>query len=226
MTRHSGIFLLAFLLVAGAAFAASSPLVFAQSCNASLGTSSLTSTLYHSNSYIGISTPVSVSCPSYAGQLNAVGDVFDTSANVDLGLVNTILSSTYGGNTYSGQLLFSLPPSIIGDQLRIIVSVYSGQYGSYGNENGQLLATAGQMLKVNVSYQNGYPYGNGNCYMNYNCYGNYQNGNCYQNYNCYQYWYYCNQASYCYTSYSPTCYYYYDGYYYQAYCNYPPRDRR
>ena len=186
MARHSGIFLLAFLLAASLAFAGQSALVFAQTCNASLGSSSLTSTQYYYNSYLGINTPVSASCSFYGGQLYAVGDVFDTSANVDLGSVSTMLTPTYGGNTYTGQLLFSLPPSVIGHQLRIMVSVYGGQYG-YGNGNGQLLATAGQMVKVNVSYQNGYPNGNGNCYMNYNCYGNYQNGNCYQNYNCYQY---------------------------------------
>jgi len=227
IARHSGIFVPACLLAASAAIVGTSPLVFAQSCNASLGSSSLTSTQYDYNSYIGISTPVSASCSFYGGQLYAVGDVFDTSANVDLSSVSTTLTPAYGGNTYTGQLLFSLPPSIIGHQLRVMVSVYEGQYGNYGNGNGQLLATAGQLLKVNVNYQNSYPNGNGNCYMNYNCYGNYQNGNCYQNYNCYQYWYYCNQASYCYTNYNPTCYYYYDdGYYYQAYCNYyPPSDR-
>jgi hypothetical protein len=223
MARHRGIFLLAFLLAASVAVASSSPLVFAQSCNASLGSSSLTSTQYYYNSYLGINTPVSAYCSSYGGQLYAVGDVFDTSANADLVSVSTMLTPTSGGNTYTGQLLFSLPPSIIGHELRIMVSVYGGQYGYYGNGNGQLLATAGQMVKVNVSYQNGYPNGNGNCYMNYNCYGNYQNGNCYQNYNCNEYGYYCNQASYCYPNYYPTCYYYYDdGHYYQAYCNYQP----
>jgi hypothetical protein len=215
MARHSGIFLLAFLLAASLTFAGQSALVFAQSCNASLGSSSLTSTQYYYNSYVGINTPVSAYCSSYGGQLYAVGDVFDTSANVDLGSVSTMLTPSYGGNTYMGQLLFSLPPWIVGHQLRIIVSVYGGQYG-YGNGNGQLLAMAGQMVKVNVSYQNGYPNGNGNCYMNYNCYGNYQNGNCYQNYNCYQY--YCNQASYCYPHYYPTCYYQH-GNQYQTYCN-------
>jgi hypothetical protein len=213
--RHSGIFLLAFLLAANLAFAGQSALVFAQSCNASLGSSSLTSTRYYYNSYIGINTPVSAYCSSYGGQLYAVGDVFDTSANVDLGSVSTMLTPTYGGNTYTGQLLFSLPPSIMGHQLRIIVSVYGGQYG-YSNGNGQLLATSGKMVKVNVNYQSGYPNSNGNCYMNYNCYGNYQNGNCYQNYNCYQYGYYCNQASYCSPNYYPTCY---NQNYYQTYCN-------
>jgi hypothetical protein len=222
MARRSGIFLLAFLLAASAAVASNSSLVYAQSCNASLGTSSLTSTQYYYNSYLGINTPVSAYCPFYGGQLYAVGDVFDTSANLDLGSVNAMLTPTYGGNTYTGQLLFNLPPSIIGHQLRIMVSVYGGQYGYYGNGNGQLLATAGQMVKVNVTYQGSYP--NGNCYMNYNCYGYYPNGNCYQKYNCYPN--YCSQASYCYPNYYPTCYYYYDdGYYYQAYCNYQSRDR-
>ena len=223
-----------FLLAATAAVASNSALVLAQSCNASLGSSSLTSQYYY-NSYIGISTPVSATCSFYGGQLYAVGDVFDTSANVDLGSANTILTSTYGGNSYTGQLSFSLPPSIIGDQLRIMVSVYGGQYGYNGNGNGELLATAGQMVRVNVYYQNPYPNGNGNCYMNNNCYGNYQNGygncymnnncygnyqngNCYQNYYCYQYWYYCNQTSYCYPNYYPTCYLQ-NGNYYQTYCN-------
>jgi hypothetical protein len=198
MARHSGIFLLAILLAASLVLAGQSALVFAQSCNASLGSSSLTSSQYYYNSYIGINTPVSAYCSSYGGQLYAVGDVFDTSANVDLGSVSTTLTPVYGGSAYMGQLLFSLPPLTIGHQLRIMVSVYGGQYG-YGN--GQLLAIAGQMLEVNGSYQNSYPNYNGNCYMNYNCYGNYQNGNCYRNYNCYQY--YCNQAPYCYPNYFP-----------------------
>jgi hypothetical protein len=220
--RHSGIFLLAFLLAASAAVASNSPLVSAQSCNASLGSSSLTTQSYY-NSYLGINTPVSASCSFYGGQLYAVGDVFDTSANIDLTSSSTTLTPNYGGNSYTGQLSFTLPPSIIGHQLRIMVSVYGGQYSYYGNGNGQLLATAGQMVKVTVNYQNGYPYGNGNCYMNYNCYGNYQNSNCYQTYNCYQY--YCNQASYCYPNYYPTCYYQKGNYYYQTYCNHQPRGR-
>jgi len=213
MARHSGIFLLVFLLAASVSFAGQSTLVFAQSCNASLGSSSLTSTQYNYNSYIGINTPVTAYCSFYGGQLSAVGDVFDTSANVDVGSVSTILTPTYGGSTYVGQLVFSLPPSIFGHQLRIMVTVYGGQYG-YGS--GQQLATAGQMVKVSVGYQNAYPNGNGNCYMNYNCYGYYQNNNCYGNYNCYQY--YCNQTSYCYPNYYATCYYQNDNYY-QTYCN-------
>jgi len=234
MARHSGIFLLAFLLAASLAFAGQSALVFAQSCNASIGSSSLTSTQYYYNSYLGISTPVSAYCSFYAGQLYAVGDVFDTSANVDLGSRSTTLTLTYGGNTYTGQLSFSLPPSVIGHQLRLMVSVYGEQYGYYGNGNGQPLATAGQMLQVNVTSQNGYPNTNGNCYMNYNCYGNcymnyncygnYQNANCYQNNSCYQY--YCSQGSYCYSNYHPTCYENcYQYYCYQAsycYANYHP----
>lgn len=217
MARHSGIFILAFLLTASVGFAGQSSLVFAQTCDASLGSSSLTSTQHYYNSYIGINTPVSASCSFYGGQLYAVGDVFDTSANADLGSVSTMLTTTYGGNTYTGQLSFSLPPSIIGHQLRIMVSVYGGQYSNYGNGNGQLLATAGQMVTLNVSYQNGYPNANGNCYMNYNCYGNYQNENCYQNSNCYQY--YCNQASYCYPNYHPICYHQNGNYPYQTSCN-------
>jgi len=221
MARRSGIFLLAFLLAASLAFVGQSALVFAQSCNASLGSSSLTSTQYYYNSYLGINTPVSAYCSFYGGQLYAVGDVFDTSANVDLGSVSTILTPTYGGNSYMGQLSFNLPPSIIGHQLRIMVTVYGGQYG-YGNGSGRLLATAGQFVTVNADYQNVYPNGNGNCYMNYNCYGNYQNNNCYQNYNCYPY--YCNQASYCYPNYYPTCYYQ-NGNYYQTYCSTHHRHR-
>jgi hypothetical protein len=226
--------LLALLLAAGIAIA-NSPIVSAQSCNVSLGTSSLTSTQYDYNSYVGVNTPVSVSCSYYAGQLYAVGNAFDTSSNINLGSVSTTLTSTYGG--YSGHLTFRLPPSTFGHEVRLLVSVYGSPYGYYGNSNGQLLAQAAQMVKLTVNYQNGYPYGN--CYSAYSCNGynqnyycqngmycypaNYCNGN-YQN--CYQNGVYCNN-SYCYT-YQPTCYYYNNGYYYyyQGYCNNYRYDRR
>lgn len=235
---------MAFLLAASVAVGASTTLVSAQSCNASLGSSSLSSDQYYYNSYIGINTPVSVSCSYYSSQLYAVGDAFDTSANVDLGSVNTILTLSYGGNTYAGQLAFNLPPSVFGHQVRLSVSVYGGQNGYYGNGKGQLLAQAAQMVKVTTSYQNGYPNGNGNCNSAYNCNGNDQNyycdpnamycypangngncysayncnNNCYQNYNCYPNGTYCNTSN-CYTYY-PTCYYT-DGYhYYQVDCDY------
>lgn len=223
-------------------------MVSAQSCSASLGTSSLSSNQYY-NSYARINTPVSVYCSYYASQLNAVGDAFDTSANVDLGSVSTILTLSYGSNAYAGQLTFNLPPSSFGHQVRLLVSVYGGQNGYYGNGNGQLLAQAAQMVKVTISYQNGYPnsngycysayncsgnnqnyycdqsgmycypaYGNSNCYSSYNCNGNYQNNNCYQYYNCYQNGMYCNSA-YCYTYY-PACYYQNGYYYYSVDCDY------
>jgi hypothetical protein len=217
---------------------ANSPIVSAQSCNASLGTSSLTSTQYYYNSYVGVNTPVSVSCSYYAGQLYVVGNAFDISSNVNLGSVSTTLTPTYGG--YSGYLTFKLPSSVFGHEVRLSVSVYGAPngnyYGYYGN--GQLLAQAAQMVRVTVNYQNGYPYGN--CNSAYGCYGynqNYycQNGMycypanyCYGNYqNCYQNGVYCNN-SYCY-AYQPNTCYYYNGYYYyynQGYCSYYRYDRR
>lgn len=242
--RNRGILLLGFLLTAMFAAAGNYPLVAAQSCTASLGYSSLTSTQYYYGSNVGIIVPVSTSCSYVGGPLYASGDAFDTSANVDFGSVNTMLNSVYGASTFNGQLLFSLPPSILGHQLRITVSVYSGQ-NSYGNGYGPLLATTGQMVQVNLTYQNGYPNGNGPCYPNYNCYGNNYGNNCYGNNcygNCYQTSYcypgmtYCNyQPSYCYQSNYANCgyqsgnnyyYYYYNHYYYQTSCNEPDSHHR
>jgi hypothetical protein len=228
IAQHRGIILLAFLLAAGVMVAANTPVASAQSCNASLGTSSLSSTQYYYNSYIGVNTPVSVSCSYYAGQLYIVGNAFDTSSNVNLGSVSTTLTPTYGG--YSGHLTFNLPPSVFGHEVRLLVSVYGGPNGYYGNSNGQLLAQAAQMVKLTVNYQNGYPYGN--CNSAYGCYGNNQNYYCQNgmycypayycngNYqNCYQNGVYCNN-SYCYT-YQPSCYYYNGyNYYYQTDCTY------
>jgi hypothetical protein len=164
------------------------------------------------------------------GPLSAVGDAFDTSSNVDYGSVSTTMNSAYQATPYqasmfNGQLVFNLPASIIGHQLRITVSVYEPQYGyasSYANGYGPLVATAGQMVQVNLAYGNGYPYGNGNGY----CYGSYNN--CYPTYTNYCNGYYqasyCNQPSYNQCYYYRT-YYYYRGtyryyYYYQPNCDY------
>lgn len=194
------------------------PLVSAQSCSASIGYSSLITAQYYYGSNIGILVPVSASCPYASGQLYATGDAFDTYANIDYGSVSTIMYAAYGSSAFNGQLAFNLPPSIIGHQLRIVVSVYAGQ-NSYGYANGPLLATAGQMLQVNLTYQNNYPYGNGYCNSNYNnCYGNY--GNCYQTYSCYPNMNYCNYYQpYCYGYSNCNSYYRYHNYYYGTSCN-------
>lgn len=131
-----------------------------------------------------------------------VGNAYDTQVNTNLGSVSTILNSIYGG-TFNGQLVFNLPPSILGHPIRILVSIYDSK--PLGNGNDLLLTTAAQMVRVNFSnYQN--PYQSGNCYQNSYC--SYPSNYCYS-------W-----SSYCYyQSYQNAyCFYRYGNYY----CHYYP----
>jgi len=119
--------------------------------------------------------PVSATCYFVGTQLYAVGNVYDTSSDTYLGSVSTALTTAYG-NTFTRQLVFNLSPSIIGHQVQVSVSIYSGYVG-----NGAALATSVQLLRVNVNnYQYGYNYQYGNCYQNSYCnYAGYFNGNYY-----------------------------------------------
>lgn len=182
---YRGIMLLAFVVAAVVSVAVNVNTVAADPCTAQLGYSSLSTTQYYYNSNVGITVPVSVSCSSVSGQLYAVGDAYDTSVNTDLGSVNTVLTSVYGG-VFNGQLVFSLPSSILSHPVVITVSIYNGSpYGYNSSGNGSLLAQAAQRVQVNASnIQNGYyqnPYQYANCYQNPNCYYqgyNYNNGPC------------------------------------------------
>jgi len=178
-TRNCALLLLV-LAVAIVAVGTSSNLVAADPCTANLST--IASTAPYSNTYgqnISIQVPVSASCTPTSGSSNslyAVGDAYDTTTSTDLGSVSTVLAPVSVGNTYNGQLTFSLPSTTQGDTLQISVSLYNGQYG-------QLLTTSAETIQANpASLQSSDPQQNNN-YNPQNSYpsqnGNYapQNGN-------------------------------------------------
>jgi hypothetical protein len=86
-----------------------------------------------SNSWIiELTVPISLSCPTTGGQLWAVGNVYDTAANANLGSNNIVMNSNNG--YYSGELVFTLPPSVFEHLLQVQISVYSSySYGQYGS---------------------------------------------------------------------------------------------
>jgi hypothetical protein len=175
-TRYCGIVLLSFILVAVALNGGSSS-VSAESCAVQLGYSNLSTTQYYYYSNIAITVPVSATCSFVGIQLYAVGNAYDTSSNRNLASASTALT-TATGNTFTGQLVFNLSPSIVGHQLQVTVLIYSGYPNGY-EANGAPLATAAQSLQVNpTSYENGYNYQYGICYQNPYCnYPGYFNGN-------------------------------------------------
>jgi len=126
--------LLGVVMVAG-----NSSLVSADSCTAQLGYPTTPTTYYASGFQMVI--PVSATCSFSGNPLYAVGNVYDTSTNTNLGSANTVLTSVDGGNVFNGQLLLTLP--VQGDTLQVIVSIYSN------GPNGSLLTTATQTLQVN-----------------------------------------------------------------------------
>jgi hypothetical protein len=160
-TCNFGIFLL--VLIMAAVGVGNSP-VSADPCVVQLSSSALMAQNYnYYNSYIGVITPVSVTCSFVGGQLYAVGDTTDTSTNTHVGSASAVLASAYGVSTYTGQLVFSLPPTVIGHPLQISVSIYNGVIGSYNT--GPALATAVGTVQVNSS--NPIPYAN--CYATNSC---------------------------------------------------------
>ena len=119
------------ILLPLAAVAATSGTVLAQSfCGVQVG-SATASGQYSAGDYYGpsnlwtiqLTVPISLSCPNTGGQLWAVGNVYDTVANSNLGSANIALNSNNG--YYSGQLGFTLPPSVVGHLLQVQISVYS-----------------------------------------------------------------------------------------------------
>jgi hypothetical protein len=183
-----------------AAVSAISGTVLAQSlCGVQVG-SATASGQYSAGYYYGpsnswviqLTVPISLSCPNNGGQLWAVGNVYDTVANTNLGSANIAMNSNNG--YYSGQLAFTLPPSVIGHLLQVQISVYSSyNYGQYGS----LVATTSPTFTIqstNSYYANPY---NGYYYNGYptSCY--YQNGHMYCYYQSYYYYY---SSPYYYTS--------------------------
>lgn len=200
-TSHYTMLILAALLPL-AAVAASSGMVFAQySCPLQVGSMSASMQNYGNNAYgssnsgnVQMTVPISMSCSYMGNQLWAVGTVYDTVTNQNLGSNNIVMSPN--GGYYSGQLVFTLPYSVVEHLLQVQISVYSnynnGQYSS-------LVASSSPTVTIHTSML-----------YNYNNYNSY-------NYNGNQY-YYCNGYYYCsYNSYYPSYYYYSNGYTYYYY---------
>ena len=169
---------------------------------------STTATTQFSGAYTGTSPqysvqltlPVSTVCPAAAGQLWAVGNVYDTNTGSNVGSA-TIALTTASAGYYSGQLVFTLPASVIQHSLQVQVSVYNnlvnGQYTS-------LLAMSTQTVNVNSNSYSYTPPVTYNAYSNsYPEYCSYLNG--------YMYCYYS-------TSYGNYYHYYSSPYYYTSAC--------
>lgn len=196
---HYALLTLAVLLPLAAV--AASGLVFAQySCPVQVSTASASTQYYGSNAYgsnnpynIQMTMPISMSCPYMGGtygQLWAVGNVYDTVANTNVGSNSIVMNSN--GGYYSGQLAFTLPSSVVEHLLQVSISVYS----SYNNgQYGSLVATSSSTVTIHSSaLYNNNQYNNNPYYSNYNNYP----------YSSYYYGY-------------PTYYYYQNGYMYYYY---------
>jgi len=175
---------------------------------------------YYYGGNFQLTLPVSASCSFYPGQLYATGSAYDTTYGMSLGVAQTVLSSTYGGYGYTGQLTFTMSTSVQGHSVQFWVSIYgsqNGYYGGYYGYGGSLLAQTSFTFVPNpISYQ-GYPaypsYPNYPTYPSYPAYptnpqspyypGYYNGPNYYWYYyyrNGYRYHYYCRSWSnnYCY----------------------------
>src|SRR5208282_5374800 len=205
--------------LAASVFAASGSAVFAQMpCIAQASYPSVSSP--QGNYNFAVTVPVSASCSYTVGPLYVVGDAYDTTISTDLGTVSTGLSLV-GGGSYSGQLLFSLPPSTLGHTVQFSVSIYN----NYNRQSGSPLATTSQSVTIGSSYnqsycQSGYSNIGGTCYPS--SYQSYPYNNCPPGYanaggTCYPPTYYsnCNNGYYYGGS---SCYYpgYSNNYYYSS----------
>jgi len=156
--------LLIALLAAGViAVATNSDFALAQQpCQAQLGSPNVANQQYsYGNYYSGfeVTLPVSASCSFYAGQLYAVGTAYDTTYNTNIGTANAVLTSTYGGYGYTGQLTFNLPVSVQSHSVQFSVSIYGSQNGYYngGYYGNSILAQTTATYAVGPSYYQGYP---------------------------------------------------------------------
>ncbi len=227
-TRY-GIILALALLLPLAAVGVSGGSVFAQSyCSVQVGTETATTQYYESNSYgsysswnIQLTLPVSASCQNMGGSLWAVGNAYDTVANTNVGSADTAINSNGGYN--GGQLVFTLPPSVVEHPLQISITVYSnynnGQYGSVVGSTSQTVTIHSNSYSTPT-----YPYNNSPTYPSYPSYYNgypmyyyYYNGNYYYYYPSSYYHYYPSyqQVSGCYNGQAIV---YYNGAYYYVSC--------
>ena len=150
--HNPGLTLLLFILSASIAASVRIAPAVAESCSARIGYYPPPPSNYVGNMVMVV--PVVATCSFAGSQLYAAGDLYDTSTNIDLGVVRTILTSASGGITYGGQIQFVLSPRVQGDTLRITVSIYSDQ--QYASQ----LTTVTQTAQV---YPSSY-YGYGPCF--------------------------------------------------------------
>jgi hypothetical protein len=154
--RNLMILSLAFF-IAAAVFAASSSPVFAQTpCIAQASYPTVSGPQYYYSNF-AVTVPVSTSCSYISGPLIAVGNAFDATTSTSVGTVSTGLSSAG-----TGQLVFSLPPSVSGHTVQFSVSIYSNNNG----QAGSLLASTSQSITIGSSYYQSYPYYS-SCYNGY-----------------------------------------------------------
>ena len=145
------------LAVGVVAVATNGSLVLAQPCQAQLGSPNISRQPFYYGLNFEVTVPVSASCSFYAGQLYASGTAYDTTYNANIGTADTVLTSTYGGYGYTGQLTFTLPISEESHPVQFSVSVYGTQNGYYGGPYGGLLAQTLATYVVGPSYYQGYP---------------------------------------------------------------------
>ena len=220
--RHYLLLALAILLPLAIA-AAGTGTVFGQYCGLQVGSmtaSSQNAQGYYYGQYgpynIQLTVPISASCNSMGPQLWATGTVFDTVTNANLGSNNVAMN--WNNGYYAGQLVFTVPSSVVQHQLQVQIQVYNGY------NNGQytgLVASSSPTVTIHTnsyyyqpasSYYNGYPNGY------YNGYYYYYNG---YHYYYYPYYYYNSYPYYYYGS--SSCFngqaiIYYNGAYYYASC--------
>ena len=161
-SSNRAVFVFAFLLGV-VLVAANGSSVAADSCTAQLSYP-LTPTYYTSNGQIIV--PLSATCAFNGGQLYAVANAVDSSG-ANLGSVNTLLTSTDGGNTFNGQLIFNVPPSVPSDTVQISASIYSN------GPNGPLLTSTTQTVQVYSNYPTPGYYWNYAWYPTYPSYPSY-----------------------------------------------------
>jgi hypothetical protein len=194
--------LIAILAAGVVAIATNNSFALAQPCQAQLASPNVSTQQYYYGANFQVTVPVSASCSFYQamGQLYATGTAYDTTYNTNIGTANTVLTSTYGGYGYTGQLTFTLPASAQSHSVQFQVSIYGPQNGYYnGYYGGALLATASSTFVVGPSYY--YP-----GYPTYPSYPSYPTPS-YPSYPSYPY--YPSYPSY---SYYPSYHYYYPGY--------------
>jgi len=131
--------------------------VLAQPCQAQLGSPNISTQYYYYGDTFQVTVPVSASCSFYAAQFYATGTAYDTTYNANIGTANTVLTSTYGGYGYTGQLTFILPTSAQSHPVQFSVWVYGTQNGYYGGPYGGLLAETSSTFLVGPTYYEGYP---------------------------------------------------------------------